>query len=102
MPVYCATKAALHSFSMSLRYQLKDTSVHVFEIAPPTVDTELDRGARERRGQEDRGIKPGEVAEATLQALGKDEFETAIGQAQFLRTGSRDDPDRIFRMINAH
>src|SRR5665213_478437 len=34
MPVYCATKAAIHSLTMSLRYQMRDTSVKIFEIIP--------------------------------------------------------------------
>lgn len=57
-PVYSATKAALHSFSISLRKQLADTSIKVFEIIPPIVDTDLDRGARDKRGQTNKGIPP--------------------------------------------
>jgi uncharacterized oxidoreductase len=100
MPVYCATKAAIHSFSLSLRRQLRDTPVRVFEIIPPTTDTELDRGARDRRGQADRGIPPGEVAQATLQALATNAYEFAVGRAEGLRMGARTEPEESFRRMN--
>jgi uncharacterized oxidoreductase len=101
MPLYCATKSAIHSFSLSLRHQLRDTSVKVFEVIPPTVDTELDKGARQKRGQTDRGIQPAAVAQATLQALEKDDFEPAVGQAEFLRDAARRSPEEIFKRMNS-
>ncbi|MGH3635932.1 SDR family oxidoreductase [Mycobacterium sp.] len=48
-PTYCATKAALHSYTQSLRFQLRDTSVQVIEIVPPQVQTGL---------QGERGFDP--------------------------------------------
>ena len=48
-PTYCATKAAIHSYTCSLRYQLKDTTTEVLEIVPPYVQTDLLGGAEDPR-----------------------------------------------------
>ena len=48
-PTYCATKAAIHSYTQSLRYQLRNTSIEVLELIPPYVATNLMSGADDPR-----------------------------------------------------
>ena len=48
-PTHCATKAAIHSYTQSLRFQLKSTPIEVLEIAPPYVATHLMSGAEDPR-----------------------------------------------------
>lgn len=100
MPIYCATKAAIHSFTTSLRHQLKDTSVRIFEAIPPTTDTELDASFVGESEDAYRGISPQEVAAAIIDGLKEDKQEIIIGQAQGLRKASMQNPEQIFNQLN--
>jgi len=103
LPVYCATKAALHLFSVSSRFQFKDTSIKVFEIIPPIVDTELDRGTRDKRGMTYRGIPPSEVASETFKAIAEDRLEYPIGQTADLFNSVQSEKAKfIFDRMNQH
>ena len=94
--VYCATKAAIHSITLSLRYQLKNTSVKVFEIAPPSVDTELGYQHREDPNTTHGGIPVKEFLEEAMAGIRNDEFETMVGMAKKLRIGSKE----MFSILN--
>jgi uncharacterized oxidoreductase len=102
VPVYCATKAAIHIFSVALRHQLKNTPVKVFEIAPPTVDSHLNEEGREKRGMRDRGIKPEEFAKPAIEAIQNDQFEACIGQAENLYNASKQNFEAVFERMNSH
>jgi uncharacterized oxidoreductase len=71
-PVCSATKAAVHTFSLVLRDQLKDTAVRVVEIVPPMVDTDLNKEGRERAHLKYRGISLSEYIPTIMRGLEED------------------------------
>ncbi|RMF23082.1 MAG: SDR family NAD(P)-dependent oxidoreductase [Cyanobacteria bacterium J083] len=79
-PIYCATKAALHSFSQSLRYQMEDnaTNIKVFEAILPLVDTDMTRGRGKGK------ISPKQVAQEVITALSQDNYEIHVGKVKLL------------------
>lgn len=85
VPIYCVSKAAIHSYSLSLRHQLAKTSIKVFEIIPPIVDTELDKGKRDI-DIKNRAISPEEFAKQSIEVIKNDVYESAIGAAEYLRS----------------
>jgi uncharacterized oxidoreductase len=96
VPVYCATKAALHSFTLSLRHQLASTPVQVIEIIPPAVDTDLGGP-----GLHTFGVPLNEFADAVFRRLGTDEVEIAYGMSEQASHASRAELDAIFQRMNS-
>lgn len=97
MPVYCATKAAIHSVTLSLRHQLRDTSVKVFEIIPPSVDSELGHERRKDKNQTHGGMPVKEFVDEAMEAIENDKYEAAISEAANLREKG----EALFGLINS-
>jgi uncharacterized oxidoreductase len=99
-PTYSATKAALHSYTQSLRFQLRDTPVQVVEIIPPYVQTEL---GGSHQAADPRAMPLAEYIAETIQIL-RDQPEApenCVEKAKFLRfaeaTGSF---EKAFEMLS--
>ncbi|MHB8772927.1 MAG: SDR family oxidoreductase [Syntrophales bacterium] len=90
-PVYCATKAALHAFSRSLRYQLQATPVKVFAIITPLVDTDM------TRGRENDAVKmsPEALAREVFRGIETDRYEIEPGPTKFVLLLNRFVPSLI-------
>jgi uncharacterized oxidoreductase len=94
-PVYCATKAAVRSFTQALRYQLQDSlpGIRVFEVLPPLVDTAMTHGRGNGK------IAPEQVALETVRGLERDIPEILVGGARVLRTIHRLAPAVAARIL---
>jgi uncharacterized oxidoreductase len=71
-PIYNATKAAIHTYSLVLRQQLKETWVKVIEIVPPMVDTDLNKEGRDQARLKFRGVSLAEYIPTVIKGLEED------------------------------
>ena len=92
-PIYCATKAALHSYTISLRYQMADHGVEVIELMPPAVKTDLTSGLEEDGSF--KIITTDQLLEASLAGLKSGKAEIRPGQSNQLHWMSRIAPGFI-------
>jgi uncharacterized oxidoreductase len=97
LATYSASKAALRSYTLSLRHKLAQSSdVKVFELMPPLVNTEF---SAEIGGH--NGIAPSVVAEALATAFENDEYEIRVGQTEDMYRLSLSSPEQAFQALNA-
>jgi len=96
LPTYSASKAALHSYTRSLRYTLaQTTTIRVFELMPPLVNT----GFSQEIGGEN-GIPPAVVAEDLFNAIGSDTYEIHTGQTEQMYQLYRSAPAEAMAAMN--
>jgi uncharacterized oxidoreductase len=99
-PTYSATKAGLHSYTQSLRHQLKGTSVEILELAPPMVQTDLMPG----QATNPHGMPLADYVTEVMGLLGQSPTptEVCVERVQFLRRAEADQKfDAVFAMLNA-
>ena len=100
VPIYCATKAGVHTFTKCLRSQLSDTSIKVFEVLPPIVISELNMEYRKKVGTTNTGIKSDKCAASIVDGLEKDKFEIENPALENLKTATMKDIDKLFEKMN--
>jgi uncharacterized oxidoreductase len=92
-PIYSATKAAIHSYTQSLRFQLEETGVEVIELMPPAVKTDLTRDLPEGDGIS--LVTTDELVKQSFASFSAGTLEIRPGQAKQLALMRRLAPDFI-------
>ncbi len=92
-PIYCATKAAVHSYTQSLRFQLEETGVEVIDLMPPAVRTDLSANIAEGEGI--TLMTTDELVKQSFASLKTGALEIRPGQAKQLAFMRRLAPDFI-------
>ena len=98
-PIYCATKAAMHSYTLSLRVQLTNTSVKVVELVPPAIDTDFNKGQEDMNSA--RLMAPDKFAKAALRGLKQGRDEILPGLSPVIRLIGRLNPHATLRRADA-
>ena len=101
-PIYSATKAALHSYTQSLRVQLHNTTVNVFEFAPPGTSTPLieNLGSDSINSNSPVVMKVDKMVSVALKRLEKDSDEIRPGMSNVMKWMSRVVPNFILKQVN--
>ena len=94
-PIYCATKAALHSFTISLRYQLAGSGVGVIEIIPPAVATDLGGPSAHNHA-----TSVDEFTEGVFKGLEENRLEIGYGMSEKLMRMNREESDAATKGMN--
>jgi uncharacterized oxidoreductase len=97
-PIYSATKAAIHTYSLVIRRQLKDTPVKVIEIVPPMVDTDLNKAGRDRAQLKFRGVRLADYIPTVIQGLESDAEMIFHGDGENVMTTPRGESES--RLLN--
>jgi uncharacterized oxidoreductase len=97
IPTYSASKAALHSYTQSLRHSLASTTVKVFELMPPLVNTEFSQGIGGSNG-----IPPAQVATELQEALATNNYEVRVGATEQLYQLSLSSPANALVALNSN
>jgi uncharacterized oxidoreductase len=97
-PIYSATKAAIHTYSLVIRRQLKDTPVKVIEIVPPMVDTDLNKAGRDRAKLKFRGVSLADYIPTVIQGLESDADMIFHGDGENVMTAPRGESES--RLLN--
>ncbi|UII26930.1 SDR family NAD(P)-dependent oxidoreductase [Fulvivirga maritima] len=95
VPIYSATKAGIHSFTLSLRHQLKNSGIGVLEIIPPAVNTDLGG-----KGLHTYGVDVKEFTLSVMNRLVNDEMEVGFGSSEEVRFFGKPENETRFKRMN--
>ncbi len=99
LPVYSATKSALQSFSISLRENLAQTNIKVFEALPPLVATSMTANMN-NNAKNMKKISAKDCAEFIIQGIEQDKYVNNIGSSKSLSWGKRLFPKLVQKQLN--
>lgn len=95
VPVYCATKAFFHSFTLSLRHQLRERNIEVIEIIPPALNTDLGG-----KGLHDAHPPVSDFIEAIFQQLKEGKSELTFGFSDAMTKAGPQELKAAFQRMN--